>query len=207
MSENKQNKFFQFIKANIYYILVILALAVMIVVIALTNTTGDVAPASTQQITEESQETSDVKDVSAPIVPTYVAPLSNYTILKEYNDADLMYNASLNRWEAHKSMDFGASEGEKVLSVASGEVIKVYSNYLEGSVVVISHANGMQSLYGSLGENVLVKVGDKVQAGEQIGTVSTSAKGEYINQAHLHFELFRNGVKIDPITYIPFSDK
>lgn len=206
MSANKQNKFFQFIKANIYYILVILALAVMIVVIALTNTTSDVEPVSTQQAVEETQD-SEVKDVNAPVVPTYVSPLSSYTILKEYNDTDLMYNASLNRWEAHKSMDLGASAGEKVLSVANGEVAQVYNNYLEGTVVVIKHANGMQSLYGSLDDNVLVKVGDKVNAGDQIGVVSTSAKGEYINEAHLHFELYRNGEKIDPVTYIPLADK
>ncbi len=206
MSENKQNKFLNFLKANIYYILVILALAVMIVVIALTNTTSDVENVSTQAV-EEVQDQTDVKDVNAPVVPTYVSPLANFTILKEYNDTELMFNASLNRWEAHKSMDLGASDGEKVLSVASGEVSEVYNNYLEGNVVVIKHANGMQSVYGSLGDNVLVKVGDKVSAGQTIGTVSTSAKGEYINQSHLHFELLRNGLQIDPVTYIPLSDK
>lgn len=206
MSEQKQNKFLHFIKANIYYILVILALAVMIVVIALTSTTGDVETANTQ-VVEDTKKESEIKDVNAPVVPTYVAPLTNFTILKEYNDKDLMYNASLNRWEAHKSMDLGASDGEKVLSVAKGEVVNVYSNYLEGNVVVIKHENGMQSLYGSLSTNVLVKIGDKVDAGDEIGSVSTSAKGEYINQSHLHFELTRNGVQIDPVAYIPFTDK
>ena len=204
MSVNKQNGFLHFLRVNIYYILVVVALAVMIAIIAITSN-QEVQLASTQAVQEEQTEVADVN--ATPVAPTYVAPLASFSILKEYSDTDLMYNASLNRWEAHKSVDLSATQGEKVLAVADGEVTQVYNNYLEGTVVVIKHADGMQSLYGSLNQNVSVAVGDKVNRGDVIGSVDCSANGEYINECHLHFELYRNGVKVNPVEYVPLTDK
>lgn len=202
MSTKQENKFLKFLKANIYYILVILALAIMILVVSLSSA-GDSKVVNTE--VENNQE--EITDVSSPNVVNYRVPLENFTILKEYNETDLMFNASLNRWEAHKSIDLSANEGASVMAIADGTVTQVYSNYLEGTVVVIEHSNGIKSLYGSLQENVNVSIGSAVQQGDIIGTVGCTAKAEHMDICHLHFELFRDGVKVNPAEYIPFTDK
>lgn len=196
----KSNKFLAFIKSNIYYIMVVIALAVMVLVIALSN--GD-----DKQVNAGIEEDGVITDVSTDVVQNYRVPLETFTILKEYNDTDLLYNASLGRWEAHKSLDLQAEENSNVVAIASGTVQQVYTNYLEGTVVVIEHSNGMRSLYGSLQEEVNVSVGDTVNQGDIIGKVGCSAKAEHIDICHLHFELYRDGVKVDPTEYIPFTEK
>lgn len=202
MSTKQENRFLKFLKANIYYILVILALAIMILVVALSST-GETKTVNTE-VEGNGQE---ITDVNAPNVINYRVPLETFTILKEYNETDLMYNASLNRWEAHKSVDLSASEGSNVMAIADGTVTQVYSNYLEGTVVVIEHSNGLKSLYGSLKEDVSVSVGQTVSQGDIIGVVGCTAKAEHIDVCHLHFELYRDGIKVDPAEYIPFTDK
>lgn len=202
MSENQGNKFLKFLKSNVYYILVVLALAIMVTVIALTSS------ANAQNVnTDVDDDKGGSTGVVTPGVEDFRVPLETFTILKEYNETELMYNASLKRWEAHKSLDLSASEDAKVMAIADGKVTQVYTNYLEGTVVVIEHSDGMKSLYGSLKEDVSVAVGDEVKQGQVIGKVGATANAEHLDTNHLHFELFRDGAKVDPSEYIPFTDK
>ena len=81
-------------------------------------------------------------------------PLLNATIYKGYFGDELMYNATLKQWETHNGIDFQAASGSSVYSILDGKVKDVYSNVLEGVVVVIEHGNGLTSTYGSLDEEV-----------------------------------------------------
>jgi murein DD-endopeptidase MepM/ murein hydrolase activator NlpD len=63
-----------------------------------------------------------------------------------------------------------------------------------GEVVAIEHANGLRSLYAHLDKR-LVKEGERVAAGQQIGTSGASGK---VTGPHLHMEVSRNGDNIDP---------
>lgn len=202
MRSNQENKFLKFVKANLYYLLVVLALGVMVLVLVLTNQ-PEVKNANT--IVED--EKGQVQDVSGPVVNDFRAPLETFTILKDYSDKDLMYNASLKRWESHKSMDLSAQENANVLAIADGIVSQVYTNYLDGTVVVIEHDDGLKSLYGSLQEDVQIKVGDRVTKGQPFAKVGCSSKSEFSESCHLHFEMFRDGKNINPAEYVSFTDK
>lgn len=138
---------------------------------------------------------------------SFYLPIADATITKNYNGNALQYNATLNQWEVHKGIDFSAPVGTEVCSVSAGKVTDIYNNYLEGTVVVISHANNLTSKYGSLDEDVNVNVGDTVSGGQVIGTVATSAKGELSESSHLHFEMLENDKKIDPSAYLDISNK
>lgn len=197
------NKFLKFIKNNIYYIFVILALVIMVSVILISASSESEIPTNTEVEIPETV----VTEVNSTTTPNYIAPLSNFSILKDYSSTNLMYNATLNRWESHKSIDFSANSGDNVLAIADGVVKQVYTNYLEGTVVVIEHSNNLQSLYSSLSSDVTVKVGDNVSQGDVIGKVGDTAKSEFASESHLHFELFYNGEKVDPSQYIAFSEK
>lgn len=138
---------------------------------------------------------------------SYVLPMQNATIVKDYSGAKLQYNDTLKQWEIHKAIDFVPTDNPAVYAIANGTVTNVYTNYLEGTVVEISHDNGLVSIYKSLDSDVLVKVGDAVTAGTQIGTVSTSMAQELNTNAHLHFEMTLNGVKVDPNDYLSLGEK
>ena len=193
----KRNRFANFIKSNMLYIIAVAVVALVVAVVA-------IASGGAGNIKD------DVKEPTVPVdVPsiTYNVPLKDFTVIKEYSDTELMYNATLKRWEAHKAIDLGAEAGANVVAVADGKVTQVYTNYLEGTVIVIEHSNNMKSLYSSLDSDVKVKVGDTVKSGDVIGQVGTSANGEHTDGAHLHFEFYRDGVKVNPNDYIAFAEK
>ena len=152
-------------------------------------------------------ENPTITDTPVGSVVSYSLPLTNPSISMGYFDKELVYNNSLKQWETHKSLDLTSSDSSNVMSIADGVVEKVYSNYLEGNVIVISHANGLQSSYASLDDDISLKVGDKVSKGQVIATMSDSAYSELNSGKHLHFTLYEDGVKIDPMTYLGFADK
>jgi len=146
-----------------------------------------------------------LEGVSVAINP--YLPVLNATIYKDYYSDELVYNNTLKQWETHNGIDFQAASGSSVYSILDGTVIDVYSNILEGAVVVVEHEGGIVSTYASLDENVLVKEGDSVNRGQELGVISESASSELDAGAHLHFSLEDNGAKIDPASYLNIETK
>lgn len=144
---------------------------------------------------------------SSPTSITFVSPVKDGTVIKDYSNKTLKYNATLKQWESHKAVDIKGPDGATVVAVADGEVLSVESNYLTGTVITIKHNDKLQTVYASLGENVDVKVGDKVKSGQKIGVISTTAKNESSDGPHLHFEVLLDGVKVDPNLYLENSNK
>lgn len=197
MSEVKIKNEKSFLKKYSYYIVVAIAIVCIAVLVA-TMGSADVpvdAP---------------VKDPDQPVntvTATFVMPVSDYKILKDYSDTELMYNSTLKQWEAHKAIDYSVEEGSAVFSISAGQVTDIYTNYMDGTVIVVTHDDGLKSIYGSLSETTSVAVGDKVSAGQQIGTVSASAKAEMNDGAHLHFEMQKNNEKVNPNSYFSSEEK
>lgn len=143
--------------------------------------------------------------VSAPTV-TYTSPMENATIAKDFSNKELQYNDTLKQWEIHKALDIVSDTSSNVYAIANGTVTNVYTNYLEGGVIEITHENGIKSVYKSL-ENISVKNGDFVKLGDVIASVSASMSRELNTGAHLHFEMYENETLVNPNNYIDFSKK
>lgn len=139
-------------------------------------------------------------------VVSFGLPLNNFTIIKGYSSEDLQYNATMNQWEAHKAVDL-YSEDTRVLAVLDGVVASIETTYENGTTITISHNDGITSVYSSLAENVTVAKGDKVTRGQKIGEISSNASNEAKDGAHLHFELLKDGKKVDPSNYIALENK
>ncbi|SFG97667.1 BlaR1 peptidase M56 [Duganella sp. CF458] len=98
----------------------------------------------------------------------------------------------------HGGMDFAARTGTPIVAPADGIIVASTSNYMGeekwGELVAIEHANGLRSLYAHMDKR-LVKEGERVVAGQAIGTSGASGK---VTGPHLHMEVSRNGRNIDP---------
>lgn len=138
---------------------------------------------------------------------TFYNPVMNFSVAKEFDGAGLVYNATLNQWEAHKQVSLSAGDNADVYAVLDGVVEDVYSNYLNGNVVVISHNGNLKTHYSSLDENVKVKKGETVKKGQIIGKVGTTANAELDLGTHLTFAITKNDVKVDPNAYLKLTDK
>lgn len=108
--------------------------------------------------------------------------------------------------ESHKGQDIAAGGTVQVVAAASGRVVFAgygapgsgYGGY--GYVVEIDHGNGYQTLYGHMRAGSLnVVAGQNVMQGQAIGIMGST--GQSTGQ-HLHFEIHKNGVPINPAPYL-----
>ena len=68
-----------------------------------------------------------------------------------------------------------------------------------GNCIKIDHGNGYQTLYAHMKSGLLVKNGDTVKANQRLGYMSDSGNAY---GAHLHFEVWQHGGRIDPTEYL-----
>ena len=150
---------------------------------------------------------------STPVLETainqisYSSPLKDAVVYKDYNANELQYNDTLKQWEIHKAIDLVSDSSTEVLAIANGTVTNIYTNYLEGTVIEISHSNGLVSIYKSLNQDVKVKLGDSVKQGAVIGNIANTMSRELNSGNHLHLEIFINKTAVNPNEYIDFSKK
>lgn len=99
----------------------------------------------------------------------------------------------------HKGIDFTAPQGTDIQATGNGRVVKVNSvgsGY--GKHVLIDHGYGYKTLYAHM-SSVNVKVGEIVKKGQKIGLVGSTGTS---TAPHLHYEIWLNGVAINPIDYV-----
>ncbi len=101
----------------------------------------------------------------------------------------------------HMGIDLGAPFGSPVVAAAAGVVEEANgdNSHGYGNHVLIAHGFGYETLYAHL-SRIVVKPGEQVAQGQLIGYVGQSG---YAFGPHLHFEVRRNGDKIDPEPLLP----
>lgn len=105
----------------------------------------------------------------------------------------------------HSGIDLAAPVGTPVSAIGEGTVAFAGTQGNYGAMVVVNHAEGLQTRYGQLA-SLPVKVGQSVRRGQVIGTVGTSGKPSSV-EPHLHFEV-RSRSKLgwvaeNPANYLP----
>jgi murein DD-endopeptidase MepM/ murein hydrolase activator NlpD len=98
----------------------------------------------------------------------------------------------------HTGMDFNAAIGTPIYATGDGVVERAdaeASGY--GNHVVINHGFGYETLYGHMSK-IMVAPGQQVKRGEVIGLVGNTGTS---SGPHVHYEVIRNGNKINPISY------
>jgi len=98
----------------------------------------------------------------------------------------------------HQGIDIGAPHGTPILAADSGTVITSRYGGAYGNYVVISHGNGITTLYSHNSSNA-VKVGDYVSRGQVVGYVGSTGNA---TGNHIHFEVSVNGTRVDPMTML-----
>ena len=98
----------------------------------------------------------------------------------------------------HNGIDIAAATGTAVYAYADGKVTGVATDNTLGKYITIDHGNGLKTRYLHLSA-FKVSVGDKVTAGQRIGSVGNTG---YSTGSHLHFEVLKNGSYVSPWNYI-----
>jgi len=124
-------------------------------------------------------------------------------ILKPYSSGKPVKSKTMGDWRVHNGMDIRAEIGTKVACPADGEVIRAEEDGLTGATISIDHGNDTVSTVYNLENTNGVKQGQKVKKGDIIGTVGNTAKCEMLEEPHIHFEVTKEGIYVNPESLIP----
>ena len=123
-------------------------------------------------------------------------------IIGSHSGGELVKYDAIDEWRTHDGIDIACDVGTEVKAAAEGEVTAVKNDPLWGTVVEIRHEGNIITVYSGLSPEVSVKPGDKVKAGDVIGTLGETNLAEVNMDSHLHFSMKENGKFIDPKTKI-----
>lgn len=99
----------------------------------------------------------------------------------------------------HQGIDIAVPAGTPVYATANGRVVFSGTQTNYGHLVHLDHAGGIATLYAHLDART-VRQGDAVRRGQVIGNVGRSGNA---TGPHLHYEIRRNGIPVDPRPYLP----
>lgn len=123
-------------------------------------------------------------------------------IMKNYAKDNLVYSETLQEWVTHLGIDIKADKTTVVKASEAGTVKTIKNDPRYGLTIIIEHDEGYQTVYANLLSSEFVIEGEKVEKGQSIGTVGNTATFEIADEPHLHFEILKDGVQIDPSNYI-----
>ncbi len=114
------------------------------------------------------------------------------------------HNMSRGYYRGHYAIDICNGPvkvlGKPAVAADGGTVIQASTGWNGGfgNMVKIQHANGLVTLYAHL-QSVKVVTGQKISQGQTIGLIGNTGNS---NGPHLHFEVIKNGVRVNPLDYV-----
>ena len=99
---------------------------------------------------------------------------------------------------SHSGMDYSGGYKSTILAAADGVVVWAGKRSSYGNMVEIDHGNGFMTRYAHA-DSISVELGQKVNAGDTIAIMGKSGRA---TSEHLHFEILKNGHKVNPLPFI-----
>lgn len=99
---------------------------------------------------------------------------------------------------SHPGLDIAVPQSSHIRAAGSGTVVAAAEDSVYGRHIRIDHGGGIETLYGHASQ-LLVKQGQKVERGNYIALSGNTGRS---TAPHLHFEVRRNGIAVDPLTFV-----
>ena len=154
-----------------------------------TNTTTETNSKAEGKVEEKNVELNFAKPVDGEIV-------------RDFAVDSLVYSDTLQEWTTHTGIDIKADKTTVVKSAEAGIVKTIKNDPRYGLTVIVEHENGFQTVYSNLLTSEFVVEGEKVEKGQSLGTVGNTAAFEIADEPHLHFEILKDSVQVDPNIYL-----
>lgn len=158
-----------------------------------------VAENVTEEKTNEDQNNSENVSTEKEELK-FQAPVSG-EILKDFAMDTLLYSETLDEWCTHSGIDIKADKSAVVMASEKGTVESIKNDPRYGLTVIISHDNGFKTIYSNLLTTEFVSEGENIEKGQTIGTVGETSSFEIADESHLHFEIHKDGVPVNPTIY------
>ena len=123
-------------------------------------------------------------------------------IVRDFAVDSLIFSETLQEWTTHTGIDIKADKTTVVKSAEKGTVKSIKNDPRYGLTVVVEHENGFKTVYSNLLTSEFVVEGEKIEKGQSIGTVGNTAAFEIADEPHLHFEILKDNISVDPNIYL-----
>ena len=130
----------------------------------------------------------------------FKAPIAG-DISKDFAEKNLVYSKTLDEWTTHLGIDIKAEKTSVVKASERGIIESIKNDPRYGLTIIISHDDGYKTVYSNLLSTEFVSIGDTIEKGQGIGTVGDTASFESADEAHLHFEMYKDGKQVNPTLY------
>ena len=136
----------------------------------------------------------------------YISPIKSgeASVTNPFAMDRLIYSITLDQYMTHCGIDVEAPEDSQVVSICEGTVTAVYADDRFGKSIEVTLSDGMKVIYSNLSTTDMVEIGDVVNQGKVIAGVGRSGPFEALEPAHLHLEMIKDGVYVNPSDYITF---
>lgn len=159
-------------------------------------------------VTEPEQQ--QLESITLPSTPTkywqgqFISPAGAYeetTYPTSYYGTSRVYigqgtDLQINWW--HTGVDFGGGTGLPIGAPAAGKIVFAGFLTVRGNATIIDHGWGVYSGFWHQSE-IKVQVGDIVEQGQVIGLVGGTGR---VTGPHLHWEVWANGIQVDPLDWL-----
>lgn len=159
------------------------------------NTQKSNNSSSNETTTDDSKKSSNIVELS------FIKPVEG-EIIKEFAKDNLLFSQTLQEWTVHTGIDIKADKTTIVKSAEAGTVKSIKNDPRYGLTIVVAHDNGFETVYSNLLTSEFVVEGEKVEKGQSLGTVGNTAAFEIADDSHLHFEILKDSIQVDPSIYI-----
>lgn len=150
------------------------------------------------EVTDSYGNKREVKVMVTPKAPSAApAPASSSKSVAAGSEKPAEKNnapAEADQMQFHKGLDIAVAYGSDVVATAAGTVIFSGQKGGYGNCVIVSHGNGLATLYGHLSQ-LVAKVNDKVKVGQVIAKSGNSGRS---TGPHLHYEVHKNNTPVNP---------
>ncbi len=165
-------------------------------------TTNNVMPTSTKsKINNEEVQANENSESNTTIELNFERPVEG-EIVRDFATDNLIYSETLQEWTTHTGIDIKADKTTVVKSAEAGTIKTIKNDPRYGLTIVVEHANGFQTVYSNLLTSEFVVEGEKVEKGQALGTIGNTAAFEIADEPHLHFEILKDSVQVDPNIYL-----
>lgn len=155
---------------------------------------------NSNKMTESNSKTEE-KAETKTVELNFVKPVEG-DIVRDFAVDSLVYSDTLQEWTTHTGIDIKADKTTVVKSAEAGIVKTIKNDPRYGLTVIVEHENGFQTVYSNLLTSEFVVEGEKVEKGQSLGTVGNTAAFEIADEPHLHFEILKDSVQVDPNIYL-----